>query len=89
MEKRTDFRRSNPKKHASIGKFALFSSQNSITVHLNMSERENGQLPLAKRTMRSRISGDVWEQTKTAYASGIGTRDDIEGTRLRNPPAQR
>jgi hypothetical protein len=48
---------------------------NSINVHLNMSERENGQLPLAKRTMRSRISADVWEQIKTAYASGIGLRE--------------
>jgi len=40
-----------------------------------MSERENGQLPLAKRTVRSRISADVWEQIKTAYASGIGLRE--------------
>ena len=40
-----------------------------------MNERENGQLPLAKRTMRSRISADVWEQIKTAYASGIGLRE--------------
>ncbi|HJW39060.1 MAG TPA: hypothetical protein VJ420_10625 [Candidatus Udaeobacter sp.] len=40
-----------------------------------MSERENGQLPLAKRTERSRISADVWEQIRTAYASGIGLRE--------------
>jgi hypothetical protein len=40
-----------------------------------MSEQENGQLPLAKRTMRSRISADVWEQIKTGYASGIGLRE--------------
>ncbi len=40
-----------------------------------MSERENGRLPLAKRTTRGRISADVWEQTKTAYASGIGLRE--------------
>jgi hypothetical protein len=39
-----------------------------------MSERENGQLPLAKR-VRSRISADVWQQVKTAYASGIGLRE--------------
>jgi hypothetical protein len=40
-----------------------------------MSERENGQLPLAKRALRSRISADVWQQVKTAYASGIGLRE--------------
>jgi hypothetical protein len=53
----------------------LFSSKTSITVHLNMSERENGQLPLAKRTIRSRISSERWEQIKTAYAAGIGLRE--------------
>jgi hypothetical protein len=42
---------------------------------LNMGERENGQLPLPKRAVRSRISADIWEQTKTAYASGIGLRE--------------
>ena len=40
-----------------------------------MRERENGQLPLAERPVRSRISADVWEQIKTAYASGIGLRE--------------
>jgi hypothetical protein len=41
-----------------------------------MSERGNGQLPLAKRTGRSRISADIWEQVKTAYATGsIGLRE--------------
>ena len=40
-----------------------------------MSERENGQLPPAKPTVRSRVSADVWEQTKTAYASGIPLRE--------------
>ena len=40
-----------------------------------MSERENGQLPLPGRSVRSRISSDVWEQVKTAYASGIGLRE--------------
>src|SRR4030095_3133565 len=46
---------------------------NSINVRLNMSERENGQLP--KRAVRSRICPDVWQQVKTAYASGIGLRE--------------
>jgi hypothetical protein len=41
---------------------------------LNVSERENGQLPLAKRTARTRVSSGRWEQIKTAYASGIGLR---------------
>jgi hypothetical protein len=40
-----------------------------------MSERENGQEPSAKRTVRSRISAERWEQIKTAYASGIGLRE--------------
>jgi uncharacterized alpha-E superfamily protein len=40
-----------------------------------MSEHENGELPLAKRRVRSRISADVWEQIKTAYARGIGLRE--------------
>jgi hypothetical protein len=40
-----------------------------------MSERENGQLPLAKRTARRTISADIWEQIKTAHASGIGLRE--------------
>src|SRR6266566_9097491 len=40
-----------------------------------MSEKENGRLPLVKQTMRGRISADVWEQIKTAYASGIGLRE--------------
>ena len=40
-----------------------------------MSERENGQLPLAKRTVRNRISADIWDQIKTAYAAGIGLRE--------------
>jgi hypothetical protein len=42
---------------------------------LNMSERENGQVPLAKRTVRHRISADIWEQIKTGYAAGIGLRE--------------
>jgi hypothetical protein len=40
-----------------------------------MSEQGNGQLPLAKRTVRSRVSSGLWEQIKTAYASGIGLRE--------------
>jgi hypothetical protein len=40
-----------------------------------MSERENGQLPLQGRSVRSKISADVWEQIRTAYASGIGLRE--------------
>lgn len=34
-----------------------------------------GQLPLARRTIRSRISSECWEQIKTAYAAGIGLRE--------------
>jgi hypothetical protein len=40
-----------------------------------MSEQGNGQLPLAKRTVRSRVSSGLWEQIKTAYASGVGLRE--------------
>jgi hypothetical protein len=40
-----------------------------------MSEHENGQLLLPKRGVRSRISADIWQQIKTAYASGIGLRE--------------
>jgi len=40
-----------------------------------MSEHENGRLPLAKRTVRNRISSERWEQIKTAYAAGIGLRE--------------
>ena len=53
----------------------LFSPEDSVTVHLNMSEQGNGQLPLAKRTVRNRVSPGLWEQIKTAYASGIGLRE--------------
>ena len=53
----------------------LFSPEDSVTVHLNMSEPENGQLPLAKQTVRRRISADIWEQIQTAYAGGIGLRE--------------
>jgi DNA invertase Pin-like site-specific DNA recombinase len=48
---------------------------NGANVRLNMNERENGQTPLPSRTVRSRISADVWEQIRTAYASGIGLRE--------------
>jgi uncharacterized protein YjcR len=40
-----------------------------------MNEGENGQLPLAKQTIRSRISSERWEQIKVAYVSGIGLRE--------------
>ena len=49
--------------------------QVSLPVRLNMSERRNGQLPLAKRTVRGRISAEVWEQIKTGYAAGISLRE--------------
>jgi hypothetical protein len=49
--------------------------QSSLTVQLNMDERGNGQLPLAKRTIRSRISSERWEQINVAYAAGIGLRE--------------
>jgi len=49
--------------------------QVSVNVQLNRSEGENGQLPLAKRTIRSRISSERWEQIKTGYAAGIGLRE--------------
>jgi hypothetical protein len=53
----------------------LFSPEDSVTVHLNMSEREDGQLPLMMRTVRSRVSSERWEQIKTAYVSGIALRE--------------
>src|SRR5438876_7535125 len=53
----------------------LFSPEDSETVHLNMSEQGNGQFPLAKRTVRNRDSSGLWEQIRTAYASGIGLRE--------------
>jgi hypothetical protein len=40
-----------------------------------MNERENGNLPVPNRAVRSRISADIWQQVKTAYASGIGLRE--------------
>jgi hypothetical protein len=43
---------------------------------LNMTQRENGQLRLPGGSLRSKISSDVWEQVKTAYATGsIGLRE--------------
>jgi hypothetical protein len=50
--------------------FGLFSPQNSVSVRLNMTQHENGQLPAARGSLRSKISSDVWEQVKTAYATG-------------------
>jgi hypothetical protein len=49
--------------------------KNHITVHLNMNEGENSQLPPMKRTVRSRISSEHWEQIKIAYISGIALRE--------------
>jgi hypothetical protein len=40
-----------------------------------MSQSDNGQLPLAKRRIRSRVSSERWEQIKVAYVSGIGLRE--------------
>jgi len=41
-----------------------------------MTQRENGQLRLPGGSLRSKISSDVWEQVKTAYATGsIGLRE--------------
>jgi hypothetical protein len=40
-----------------------------------MSEQKNEQSQLAKPTVRSRLSGERWEQIKTARASGIGLRE--------------
>lgn len=41
-----------------------------------MSEPGNGQLPLPGRRKRSRIAPDIWEQVKTAYATGsVGLRE--------------
>ena len=40
-----------------------------------MKEQGKGQLPLAKRTVRSKISADIWEQIKTGYAAGINLRE--------------
>jgi hypothetical protein len=40
-----------------------------------MSEDKNGQLPLANRTIRSRISPERWDQIKVAHVSGIGLRE--------------
>jgi hypothetical protein len=55
--------------------FGLFSSKTSITVHLNMSERENGKLQSPTLATRSTIPAERWEQIKTAYASGLGLRE--------------
>ena len=58
----------------------LFSPKSTVAVQLNMSEQGNGQLPLTKRTVRSRVSSGLWEQIKTAYASGIGLREIARNT---------
>jgi hypothetical protein len=53
----------------------LHFAPGKLTVRLNMSERGNGQSALAKRTVRNRISSDIWEQIKTGYAAGINLRE--------------
>jgi hypothetical protein len=40
-----------------------------------MSKRENGHSTLTTRTVRNRISADIWEQIKTGYAAGVGLRE--------------
>ena len=40
-----------------------------------MNKQENEQSQIAKRTARSRIPSERWEQIKTARASGIGLRE--------------
>jgi len=57
-----------------IGIWLVFL-QNRITVQLNMSQRENGQVPLPRRRVHDRISSERWEQIKTGYAAGIGLRE--------------
>jgi hypothetical protein len=56
-------------------RFWLVFLQNTVTVHLNMSDRENGQCPIPNQSVRCRISSEHWEQIKTAHASGIGLRE--------------
>ena len=56
------------------GKHCIFL-QSTLSVRVNMSQSENGQLPLAKPTIRSRISSERWEQIKIVYVSGIGLRE--------------
>jgi hypothetical protein len=58
-----------------IGNLACFLPRNSVTVHLNMSDRENGQQPLPGRRVRNKICADIWEQIKTGYAAGINLRE--------------
>jgi hypothetical protein len=47
--------------------------QTSLNVQLNMSERKKGRLPLAKRTVRSRISSERWEQISVADVFGLAS----------------
>ena len=49
--------------------------QNTISVQLNMIERENGEELTPNRFRRSKIPSERWEQIKTAHASGIGLRE--------------
>jgi hypothetical protein len=52
----------------------LFFCSEHDTVQLNMSD-ENGQAAPINRGGRSKIPPELWEQIKTAYASGIGLRE--------------
>jgi hypothetical protein len=47
-----------------------------------MSGQGNEQFPLTKRAVRSRVSSVLWEQIKTAYASGIGLREIARNMRI-------
>jgi hypothetical protein len=63
--------------------------QSRVTVQLNVSERENGQLPLAERAVRGRIPEERWEQIKTAHASGIGLREIARNMGIPEGPSSR
>jgi hypothetical protein len=61
--------------NASDASSFAFCPTEQYNVHVN-THRRNGQLPVAKRAAgRSKISADIWEQIKTAYAAGIGLRE--------------
>jgi len=58
-----------------VGARDCVSLQTSVNVQANMIQSDNGQLSLAKRSLRSRIPSERWEQIKVAYVSGIGLRE--------------
>jgi hypothetical protein len=51
-------------------RLVFLKNQHSISVHLNMGERENDQLTLAKRTVRDRIAPDILGAIKTLNTKG-------------------